>query len=42
MLPAQRNDHLELMDDRYGKSATVMISQLQMGLAITHWRSSDA
>lgn len=25
---AHRNDLLELMDDRYGKSATVMISQL--------------
>lgn len=25
---SQRNDLLELMDDRYGKSATVMISQL--------------
>lgn len=24
----QRNDLLELMDDRYGKSATIMISQL--------------
>lgn len=28
LLPAQRNDLLELMDDRYGKNATVMISQL--------------
>lgn len=26
--PPQRNDLLELMDDRYGKNATVMISQL--------------
>nr|WP_279639317.1 IS21-like element helper ATPase IstB [Rahnella contaminans] len=26
--PSQRNDLLELMDDRYGKNATVMISQL--------------
>lgn len=26
--PAHRNDLLEVMDDRYGKSATVMISQL--------------
>lgn len=26
--PAQCNDLLELMDDRYGKNATVMISQL--------------
>ncbi|HHG1353084.1 ATP-binding protein [Klebsiella michiganensis] len=28
LLPAQLNDLLELMDDRYGKNATVMISQL--------------
>ena len=29
LLPAERNDLLELMDDRYGKNATVvMISQL--------------
>lgn len=28
LLPSQRNDLLELMDDRYSKNATVMISQL--------------
>lgn len=28
ILPAYRNDLLELMDDRYGKNATVMISLL--------------
>lgn len=28
LLPAHRNDLLELMDDRYSKNATVMISQL--------------
>lgn len=28
LLPAQRNDLLELMDDRYSKNATVIISQL--------------
>ncbi len=28
LLPAQRNDLLELMDDRYEKNTTVMISQL--------------
>lgn len=28
LLPAQRNDLLELMDDRYSENAKVMISQL--------------